>query len=554
MIATLAALGAAAVVAASSSATGFVHLSPIGAEPRTQGFSTPNGLSLELIQTIAAQGSQPLENPSADGVVGYYGYLADGSPLIPTSVTTPTEAQKTEPDKNTYLVLRDQHGADPSYDYGRHFLYQGHELGPRGYITRINLDADPAHRVTLLASEQVATDNLPAGHLPVIDGSAWNPFTRTLLFSFEGNGNTTGGIWEATPDAPSTVVDRLGLFGRGGYEGIQEDNDGNIWLVEDIGGKNGTAGAGLPTNLARQPNSFVFRFVPYAKRDLDAGGRLQVLQVKGTDGKPVTFSGGDAPTQAQIDADITSTFMRDLHTYGNSFTTSWVTIHDTAVDGRATFNANSLAKAKGGTPFKRPENGQFRPASGFTEFVFTETGDTNAQSGANGPSGASYGGWGGLFRLTQVDPSSNTGRLRPLFLGDLEHTGLDNLTFLDKNHVIAVEDAGATIHTQRSALDSGYVVTLGGGPDAPKVFRFLASGRDPSATLDASNAGFGKNEDDNEITGIHLSDGDPSVAGLIGTDNPLFLFPGERGAGRWRMFWTQQHGDNVTWEVLVNPN
>jgi hypothetical protein len=44
------------------------------------------------------------------------------------------------------------------------------------------------------------------------------------------------------------------------------------------------------------------------------------------------------------------------------------------------------------------------------------------------------------------------------------------------------------------------------------------------------------------------------VGGLIGTDNPLFLFPGERGADRWRMFWTQQHGDNMTWEVLVNPH
>ena len=77
---------------------------------------------------------------------------------------------------------------------------------------------------------------------------------------------------------------------------------------------------------------------------------------------PVTFTGGDNPTQAQIDADVTSAFMRDVHTYGNSFDTTWVTIHDTAVDGTATFNANSLAKAKGGTPFKRPENGQFRPA------------------------------------------------------------------------------------------------------------------------------------------------------------------------------------------------
>ena len=120
----------------------------------------------------------------------------------------------------------------------------------------------------------------------------------------------------------------------------------------------------------------------------------------------------------------------------------------------------------------------------------------------------------------------------------------------------AVEDAGATVHTQRNALDSGYSFTIGGGSGAPDVVRFIAGGRDASATLDASFGGFGKNEDDNEITGIHLSDGDPSVGGLIGTDNPRFLTrgDGDHGSDDWRLFWTQQHGDNTTWEVLLDPH
>ncbi len=57
-------------------------------------------------------------------------------------------------------------------------------------------------------------------------------------------------------------------------------------LDEDIGGKNGTAGAGLPTNNAKQPNSFLFRFVPYKKHDLNGGGKMQVLQVDGKNGVP----------------------------------------------------------------------------------------------------------------------------------------------------------------------------------------------------------------------------------------------------------------------------
>jgi hypothetical protein len=44
-----------------------------------------------------------------------------------------------------------------------------------------------------------------------------------------------------------------------------------------------------------------------------------------------------------------------------------------------------------------------------------------------------------------------------------------------------------------------------------------------------------------------FSDGDPSVGGILGAKNPT---PFEDG---WRVFYTQQHGDNVTWEIISNP-
>src|SRR5215831_20475935 len=93
--------------------------------PKVAGFATPNILSPELIETIVAQGSMKLENPS--GLTRFYGYDNDGT-LIPTG-SPAAEATKTEPDKNTYLVLPGLHGADPNYNYGSHFLYQGHESG-----------------------------------------------------------------------------------------------------------------------------------------------------------------------------------------------------------------------------------------------------------------------------------------------------------------------------------------------------------------------------------------------------------------------------------------
>ena len=107
-----------------------------------------------------------------------------------------------------------QHGADPSYDYGTHFLYQGHELGPAdgsgredAALTRINLDADGAHRVTLLAIADVN------GHpIPAIDGSTWDPFAQRLLLTAEQG--SVGGVWQATLDFPSAVEPLAGSFGQ----------------------------------------------------------------------------------------------------------------------------------------------------------------------------------------------------------------------------------------------------------------------------------------------------------------------------------------------------
>src|SRR5262249_32312357 len=142
---------------------------------------------------------------------------------------------------------------------------------------------------------------------------------------------------------------------------------------------------------AKQPNSFIYRFIPTNPINLMLGGKLQALQVTSLrTGTPIVFHPG------QADADIKSDDVLDLHTYGKIFNATWVTLHDTAVDPPGAFNANALAKSKGATPFKRPENGQFRPGSGFTEFIFDETGDTDNRTEAGSP----YGGFGSIFRLT----------------------------------------------------------------------------------------------------------------------------------------------------------
>jgi hypothetical protein len=504
------------------------------ANPKTPGIAEPNVLTRELAETVVAQGSFRLENPATVDLGGgrtagitYYGYWNDG-PQLPLPAAPTVEASKTEPDKNTYLVLRGQRGADPAYDYGTHFVYQGHETGVagRGYLTRINLDADGEHRVTLLAFQDVA-----GAPLPTFDGSTWDPFAHKLLLSFEGG--SSGGIWQASLDFPAAVESLFGSFGRGGYEGIQTDDRGNVWVVEDVGGATGAV-----NNRARQPNSFIYRFVPARAGDLTAG-RLEVLQVLSLrSGQAITFHPG------QADADILSDDIKDLHTYGLTFKTRWVTLHDTAVDGTASFDANALAKARGGTPFKRPENGQFRPGSGFREFFFDATGDTDIRTQA----GSTFGGFGALFKLTQASPSASEGRLSLFFRGDVVHSGFDNVAFWDEQHVVFVEDAGDTLHAQRNALDSAYLfdVRVDYSDPAHQPVRILAQGRDPSATIDSALGGSPafQNEGDNEITGFHVSNGDPGPEGLLGASGPRPFRDG------WRVFYTQQHGDNVTWEII----
>ena len=219
-----------------------------------------------------------------------------------------------------------------------------------------------------------------------------------------------------------------------------------LWIVEDTGGK-----AGTTNKNAKQPNSFIYRFIPKNKHDLKAGGTLQALQVASKrHGGPIVFNPADP------DADILSLDVKDLHTYGLTFDTRWVVIHDTEVDGFTPFDANAAAKLKKATPFKRPENGVFRPGTAFGEFYFTETGDTNKNTEA----GSDFGGFGGVFKLSQKDPASDVGQLTIFYKSDVAHTGLDNIAFWSKNKLVVVEDAGDSLHTQRNALDSAYLFDL----------------------------------------------------------------------------------------------
>jgi hypothetical protein len=455
---------------------------------------SPNVFSPEFTAGLIAEGLDLLENPS--GLITQFGNLSDGS--------------RTEPDENTYLILdHNPGGSTPDYDYGRHFLFQGHENGGNlAHVTRINLDvADPDHRITLLTP----VDENGLTGFNSIDGSTWDPFSSTLLFTEEAGAN--GGVIEMGADLRTLY----GSLGRGGYEGIHPDDWGNILIIEDVGGT-------TVLNNGRNPNSFVFRFVPATPDDL-THGKLQALQVS-INGNPVVF----VPVDDQHpNGDTRSENQLLLHTVGASWPVQWVTLHDTEIDGTDPFDANALAKALSATPFKRPENAQFQPGSRFQTFFFTITGDTNNIAGTD-PELAARGAWGGIFRV-DLDASRETGHISLVVLGDADHASFDNLTFVDdKDTILVGEDRGDTLHDQLNKLDSIWAYNTQ-HPEKSIVAQFVALGQDPVAT-----------DEDNEPTGLHMSEGDGTIQGLIGTK----VFK----KGRARLFFTQQHGENNLFEVF----
>ena len=147
-----------------------------------------------------------------------------------------------------------------------------------------------------------------------------------------------------------------------------------------------------------------------------------------------------------------------------------------------------------------------------------------------------------------------------LYNGDLEHAGFDNLAFFGENQLGVVEDAGDTLHAQRNGLDSLWMFDANAGlgsatPPAP--VRVLAEGRDPSATTDSAigalpsaSASRGasrttattRSRASTSRTAIRRSRPASSASGLAP--------PVPRR--RWRVFWTQQHGDNNTFELILS--
>jgi hypothetical protein len=379
-----------------------------------------------------------------------------------------------------------------------------------------------------------------------------------LLFTQEAG--SSGGVieipahWTSTEPPARRSLDCI--IGKGVFEGVHPDDHGNIFLAEDAGG----VGVSIdPTNVngtskfAKQPNSFIYKFEPNNPFDLGEGGKLFALQASvGSPQAPIVFGG---TTPAQAFADTYSTAQKDLRTKGSSWPVKWVLVHDTGasvnLSACAAFDANAAAKTAKATPFKRPENLTFLPGSRFDSFVFDETGDTDKRAG-DVPELAARGAWGSIFRV-DFPWGNSDGEIRIVVIGDAVHASFDNLTFADGETVLATEDRGDTLHDQLNTLDSVWAFDVVDFDRKPA--RLIALGRDAVAAPTG--------EEDNEPTGLFVSNGAVSIGGLLGTRKPdakdddrdrddrrFGEREDEHQKKTFRWFVTMQHGLNQVFEIL----
>ena len=205
--------------------------------------------------------------------------------------------------------------------------------------------------------------------------------------------------------------------------------------------------------------------------------------------------------------------MKDLHTYGKS-------LHDALGHGARHARIDGIDAVRrqrgcqGGRP--RRSSGRRTACSGPARASRSSSSPRPATPTPRPRPAQTYGGFGGIFRSTAGRRRATRARSRSSSAATPTHTGLDNIAFFDRTASRSSRTTGDALHTQLERARLGVPVRRRRGlrDAATQPLRFLAEGRDPSATIDSylldSPAPASTNEGDNEITGIHVSNGDPS--------------------------------------------
>ena len=523
-----AALAAGALAPAAATASPPVSWTNVpSANPKTAGASPANVLSPELTETAVAWGSLALDGGTS--AVPYYGY--DGFTAPPVLTQTSNEAHKTEPDKNTYLRPATASRAPTRTTTTARTSSTRATRAARPATSRASTSTPiGAHRVTLLRPD---ARRRPARHRR-LDLGPVHP--APAVHRGEQQRAATSG--RRTLGYPVDGHRHLGLARPRRLRGHPERHRRQRL---DRRGRRRSAGNAEHARQAAQLLRLPLR--PRRQERPDQG-----RQAAGAAGHLEPQRHPDrVPRRAGRRRHHEPGHARSAHATGSEFKTRWVTIHDTDTDGTTPFDANALAKAAKATPFKRPENGVFRagrPAS--SEFFFTETGDTNSRTEAGG----AYGGFGSLQssprrirrrrhrapsrasgRATSSTPASTTS---PSSTADRRRGR--------RGRAATACTASATRWTPRTSLD------VDGGLREPAPARAVPR-RGPRRVGDVRRRAWPATAT-TATTRSPASTSPTATRRSRGCSAPRCPTPFSNG---WRMFWTQQHGDNNTYEVSPAP-
>ena len=212
-----------------------------------------------------------------------------------------------------------------------------------------------AHRVTLLAT----TDN-DGAPLPDIDGSTWDPFAKRLLFTAESNAHG-GGVWQATLDYPHAGRSTSARH----HSAAAATRASRPTRTATSGSSRTSAAAAPPARTRKQPNSFVYRFVPKDPTDLtrrqaagaageslaSTGDPIVVPRRPGGRRHRVAGHEGPAHVRAAVRHHVDHAPRHGHRRHRRRSTpTRW-------------------PRPRRRTPFKRPENGVFQPGTRFRAFA-----------------------------------------------------------------------------------------------------------------------------------------------------------------------------------------
>ena len=438
--------------------------------------------------------------------------------------------------------------------------------GRPGSITRINLDADGAHRVTLMATQ---TD---AG-VPLRRSTARPGIRSPRSCSSRPRAARTSSIYQATPDFPShrstSRTSSAALASRASRTTSRATSTSSRTSAEDEWPDRPSGRQHLGQRGTKQPNSFIYRFMPNDASDLRAGGKLQALQVI-VGGNPLKFtqpaSSSAADVAAAANTDISganSAGYVALHTYGTSFATKWIT--SAPRRRRRRFpgaDDNALAKAAGRDAVQAARERRV-PAGLEVQGALLRRDRRHRQPhlrrrrpapNPNLPACTTpnvTGGFRTIFKLVQ-SPKSDDGTISVLYNGDQAHAGFDNVAFFSKDQHRVRRGRGrhAAHAAERARLRLAVRRHARTTRTAPSRSRFIAEGRDASATIDSGLSRLDAASRTRATTRSPASSSPTATRACTGcsaSDDPKPFKPD----GKWRAFWTQQHGDNDTWELIA---